>query len=168
MRTHRRKLMALAVIAACVLTGACGTDEPKAAADEIKPLDPGLVPAELEGLVVSPEEVSNLANVKRPFVDALGLYSLRAGEQLQATLQVSRFTPDADAGRGRFREAVVQQIGSTVPKPFRMGEDTVFLTTGRRQSIGVWFRGRHMFVLAMREEYERPRALLRRALEIQP
>ena len=61
---------------------------------------------------------------------------------------------------------MVQQIGSTVPRIFRMGDRTVYVTTGRRQSIAVWFEERHLFILATREEYDQPRTLLREALEI--
>jgi hypothetical protein len=62
---------------------------------------------------------------------------------------------------------VVNQIGATAPRPVRLGHDTVYLTTGTRQSVAVWFKGRYLFVLATRADYEQPRTLLRRALEIQ-
>ena len=166
MRPCIRLIGLVLVIAA--LGGACGGGEPKAAADEISALGPDLLPAEMQGLKVTPEEVVNLAEVKRPFVEAVGLYSLRAGEQLQATLQISRFTEQAQTDDPEFRQSVVQQVGSSVPKRFRMGENTIFLTTGRRQNIAVWFQGRHLFILATREEFDRPRTLLREALEIKP
>jgi hypothetical protein len=153
-------------VAVGVLAGACGGDEPQAAASEVKPLGAETVPGELNGLAVQPEEIANLQEVKRPFVEAAGLYSLRAGEQLQATLQISRFTEEAETDKNEFRTSVVQQIGSSVPRIFRMGERTVYLTTGRRQSIAIWFEGRDLFVLATREEYDQPRTLLREALEI--
>ena len=45
---------------------------------------------------------------------------------------------------------------------------TVYLTTGTKQSIGVWFKDRYLFVLATRADYDEPRTLLRKALEIKP
>ena len=155
------------MVFAALASAACGGGgEPKAAASEIKAIGAEAVPGELRGLAVTAEEVSNLAEVKRPFVEAVGLYSLREAEQLQATLQISRFTKEADTSNPDFRTAVVQQIGSSVPRIFRMGERTVYVTTGRRQSIAVWFENRHLFILATREEFDQPRALLREALEI--
>ena len=50
----------------------------------------------------------------------------------------------------------------------RLGASTVYLTTGTKQSIAVWFKGRYLFVLATRADYDEPRTLLRKALEIQP
>jgi hypothetical protein len=163
-----RRLAALGVGAALLLGSACGGDGPKAAASEVTALDASILPAELLGLRVAVEEIGGAKNVKDPFVESVGLYSLREGELLQGTLQVSRFSADADSETSRFRQAVVQQIGSTVPKRYRMGGQTVYLTAGKRQSIAVWFRGRYFFVLSMREEFGRPRALLRSALEIAP
>jgi hypothetical protein len=32
----------------------------------------------------------------------------------------------------------------------------------------VWFKGRYLFVLASRSDYDQPRALLRNVLEIKP
>jgi hypothetical protein len=49
-----------------------------------------------------------------------------------------------------------------------MGDHQVYLTTGRRQSVAVWWKGRHLFILSSREEFETPRSLLRAALEIEP
>ncbi|MGH9040257.1 MAG: hypothetical protein ACRDZ3_08500, partial [Acidimicrobiia bacterium] len=63
---------------------------------------------------------------------------------------------------------VVNQIGSARPRTFRLGKRTVYLTTGTKQSIAVWFKGPHMFVLASRSDYDQPRSLLRAVLEIKP
>lgn len=165
---RRRSLAAVGLAGALLVGGACGNGPKVVAAREVKAFDGSLVPSELLGLKVAPEEIGGAANVKDPFVDGVGLYSLREGELLQGTLQLSRFSADADSTTPRFRQSVVQQIGSTVPKLYRMGGKPVYLTTGKRQSIAVWFQGRYFFVLSMREEFEQPRALLRQALEIQP
>jgi hypothetical protein len=85
-----------------------------------------------------------------------------------ATLQVSRFNDGADVDSDKFRRTVVNQIGSTAPRTVRLGDQTVYLTTGTKQSIGVWFKGRYLFVLASRADFDEPRTLLRKALEIEP
>jgi len=164
-----RRLAALVVGSALFVAPACGGAEPKeVGAKKVEVLDPSVVPAELQGLKVSPEEIGGATEVKSPFVEKVGLFSLRQGELLQGTLQVSTFAANADSEKSRFRLSVVQQIGSTVPKPYRMGDRTVYLTAGKRQSIAVWFEGRHFFVLSTRDDFGQPRALLRSALEIKP
>ncbi|MGI8792089.1 MAG: hypothetical protein ACR2H3_02745, partial [Acidimicrobiales bacterium] len=141
---------------------------PAPGADGIAISGPEAFPGELSGLGVDPEYASAVENQKRPFVEAVGLYSLRQGDTLQATLQLSRFTEAANTDDERFRRSVVQQVGSTVPHEVTVGETTVFITTGRRQQVAVWFQDRTLFILGMREEYDTPRALTRAALEIKP
>ena len=164
----RRSLAA--ALAVFALAGAACADDgvEEAQAAKVEKLGENLVPGEMLGLRVATEDIGPVQRVKRPYVEAVGLYSLREGEQLQGTLQVSRFTEAAEAEKARFRNSVVQQIGSTVPRQLSMGGEQVWLTTGRRQSVAVWFKGRHVFVLATREEYTTPRSLLRKALEIEP
>lgn len=164
-----RQVLATAAVVVClVATAACGRGGDDAAAAEVEDLGAEAVPAELAGLQVAPEDVSQVQESKNAFVNGVGLYSLRAGELLQATLQISRFTDEAETHKVRFRQAVVGQIGSTTPQPFRMGDQDLYLTTGRRQNVAVWFKGKFLFVLATREEFDRPRGLLREALEIDP
>jgi hypothetical protein len=125
------------------------------------------LPQEMLGLRLAPEDVSKGLSVARPsYVEALGLYSLRSDDLLQATLQVGRFRPGVDSGRASFRSAIVGRIGSSVPRAFRLGDDTVYLTAGTRQRIAVWFRGRYQYVLAVRDDFREWRTLLRQALEI--
>ena len=165
-RGLRMLAVALTVLVAAPACGDASADD--FAAAEVEEFDASLVPNKLLDLRVQTEDVGGATEVKSPFVDGIGLYSLRDGELLQATLQVGRFTKSADADSARFRNSVVSQVGSTVPRAFRMADDTVYLTTGKRQSIGIWFRDRYFFVLSTRDEYETPRALLREALEIKP
>jgi hypothetical protein len=108
----------------------------------------------------------SVAKVNSTFIDALGLWSLRSDDLVQATLQVSRFSDGARFEESDFRQSVVNQIGSARPRTFRLGTRTVYLTTGTKQSIAVWFKGPHMFVLASRSDYDEPRTLLREVLEI--
>lgn len=163
----RIRVFALALAGVSILP-ACGSEPEKVGATKVERFGQEIVPAELQGLRVTAEEIGGATEVKNPFVEAVGLYSLREGELLQGTLQISRFTKDAGSEESRFRQSVVQQIGSTVPKEYRMSGKPVFLTAGKRQSIAVWFEGRHFFVLSTRDDFGQPRALLRAALEITP
>ncbi len=168
MKTASRRCAALIMGGALLVAPACGAEPKEVGAKKVEKLDPSIVPTELQGLKVSPEEIGGATEVKSPFVEKVGLFSLRQGELLQGTLQVSKFAANADSEKSRFRLSVVQQIGSTVPKPYRMGDRTVYLTAGKRQSIAVWFEGPHFFVLSTRDDFGQPRALLRSALEIKP
>lgn len=163
----------LALVAAALLVSACGrsdASEAKGTAGEaVESLEPASIPAELLGLTVEKEDVAGtVAQVDSAFVDGLALYSLREDDLVQATLQVSRFNADADIGSSEFRQTIVNQIGSARPRAYRLGDKTVYLTTGTKQSIAVWFTGKHMFVLASRSDYDQPRTLLRHVLELKP
>lgn len=158
----------VAVAAGAALLSSCGTDNGVSAAeaDEIELLGIDAVPSELLGLTVAEEDASSVKNQKRPFVEAVGLYSLRDAEDLQATLQLARFTETAETERASFRQAVVQQVGSTVPHRVQVGDHDVYITTGRRQQVAIWFQDRTLFILSMRDDYPTPRSLTRAALEI--
>ncbi len=152
---------------------ACGNDDEALAdatpAKQIRQLDASIIPSELLGLPVTQEEqAATLARAERSYVGAVGLYSLRRDDLLQATLQVSEFNENANVSDPKFRGSLLGQIGGSKPKAVRMGKDTVYLTTGTRQRISIWFRDRYLFILSTRDEYTQPRTLLREALEIQP
>ena len=161
-----------AVVAAAVALAGCGRSDASVEptpGHAVKALEIPNLPPDVLGLKIAPEDVSqHLAKVPAAFIDALSLYSLRKDDLVMATLQVSRFNDGADAEDEKFRQTVVNQIGSTAPRIVRLGGETVYLTTGTKQSIGVWFKDRHLFVLATRADYDEPRTLLRKALEIRP
>jgi uncharacterized UPF0146 family protein len=166
----RFRLLLGVVTVGALLTGCGRSDAARAqptAGKAVQVLDvPGL-PAELLGLKVAKEDVTEpVSRIDSAFIDGLALYSLRSDDLVQATLQVSRFNRGADVGSKKFREAVVNQVGASKPRAFRLGNRTVYLTTGTKQSIAVWFTGRYMFVLASRADYDEPRSLLRQALEL--
>lgn len=167
----RFRALGVVVVGALVLAGCARSD---AAAEptpggQIQTLSIPTLPADLLGLQIAPEDVAEeLGKVPSAFIDALSLYSLRKDDLVMATLQVSRFNDGADHGSEKFRQTVVNQIGSSAPRTVRLGPHTVYLTTGTKQSIGVWFKGRHLFVLASRADFDEPRTLLRQALEIEP
>jgi len=161
-----------AVLAAGLALAGCARSSASVAptpGKAVQALDIPNLPTDLLGLHVAKEDVSaEVAKVPSAFIDALSLYSLRHNDLVQATLQVSRFNAGADVKAEKFRQTVVNQIGSSAPRTVRLGADTVYLTTGTKQSIGMWFKGRYLFVLATRADYDEPRTLLRKALEIQP
>lgn len=133
----------------------------------IEQLGADVLPATLGGLRVEREDVEpRIAGVDRSYVEATGLYVLREGEALQGTLQVSRLSDDADIDDPAFRLSIVNQIGSTEPKAFRMGDDVVYLTASKRQAVAVFFSERSFGVLSTLETYEHGRSLLREVLEL--
>jgi hypothetical protein len=147
--------------------GACGSGSPKLVVHSIQPLTLKTLPPQVLGLAVRSEAADQLKQAKRPYIDAVAFYSLRKGDELQATLQVSRFDQSARLSDPKFVTSLVSQIGSTAPKAVRMGHSTVYLTTGTRQSVSVWLRGRDMFILSSREDYTQPRGLLRALLAVE-
>lgn len=164
-----------AAAAACLLLvalGACGGD------DQSEQVSAAASPAEVEaagvrlpnvllGLEVRVEDVSKqFQETKRPWIDNLGLFSLRENDLVRATLQVSRFNRAADPGSKEFRSAIIDNLGTVRPQEMRIGNTSAFLTTGNDQSIFVWFEGRGFFVLTTHRDYEFPRLLLRRLVEL--
>lgn len=172
LRPLPRALGALALaglgLSSGLAVGACGGGTPELVVHSVKPLAVDSLPAEVVGLTVKAESSDQFKEAKRPYIDGVALYSLRKGEELEATLQISRFDESARLSDPAFRGSLIAQIGSTAPKEVRMGDDTVYLTSGSRQSVSVWFRGRYMFILSSREEFGQPRALMRALLKVQP
>ena len=177
--TPRIRAAAALIAAATLLVplGACSDDDDGAAfadqslaGEDIEQVEGDLLPSEFLGLKVAKEDVSGaLATSKRSYVDATTLYSLRTEDDLlQATLQVSRFTPKSEYESRPFRNSLLNQIGGSRPRSVRVGDDTVYLTTGTKQQLAVWFRGRYMLILATREDYPTPRTLIREALAVKP
>lgn len=151
--------------------GACGESAAveQAEAREIAAIDADRLPPELLGLQVRREDIADvLDGTKRPYLDEAGLYSLREGETLQATLQVGRFADGVDHTRPEFRDKLLNTVGGGSIRELRLGKQQVYLTTGDRQQVALWFQDSYLMVLSTREEYETPRALLRAALELQP
>lgn len=160
-------LRLVALLLAVAFLGACAKSDAEAVeGEDIEQLDASILPAEVLGLKVQTEDASAVKNAKRTFVRAVGLYSLRDAEDvLHAYVQATRFSEDARPGESSFRRSLVQQIGTTSPKQYRMGDHTVYLTTGKQQSLAVWFEDDYMFLLGTRDEYATPRTLLRALLE---
>ena len=127
------------------------------------------VPSTVLGLSVTQEDVSkSLANAQRSYIESLVMYGMRADSLLQATFQVSRFNPGTKYTADKFQLALVDQIGTATPFTATVGGTRVFLTSGNRQNISVWFKGPYFFVLATRQDFGSPRALLRELIAVNP
>lgn len=126
------------------------------------------LPTQLVGLTVQPEAISpkDLEKIDRPYVDSLAVFGLRDGELLRATLQVARFNSVARPEDSDFRRSIIGVIGGRTPFELNVGGQTVNATTGTSQSIFSWFEGRGMFVLSIQQDYEFPRTLLRRLIDL--
>jgi hypothetical protein len=157
---------ALAACALLVLLPACGESSEAVAR---RPPGKAVVslPSQILGLKVVEENVaSEIRGVSETYLDSVGLFSFReADDLLRATLQVGRFNEVAEPQRQRFREAIIAQLGSTVPIQLRVGDRDVWLTSGTEQNIFTWFDNQGFYVLSVRSDYAFPRTLLRRLLE---
>ena len=166
----RRGAAALVVIG--LLAGACGDGEPRGvSAKDITQLPPDLVEGPILGLNVSREDVSDRVAEQQAnaYIAGIALYSLRDGERLEATLQVSKFTNKARPKDADFRAQISNQVGGTKSQAFVMGGETVYRSSARKQSIASWFHGDYYLVLSVRDTYPTPRTLLRTLLtEVKP
>lgn len=125
------------------------------------------LPSQILGLKIVEENVTTeIKGVNETYLDSLGLFSFREEDDLlRGTLQVGRFNEVAEPDRKRFRDAIIAQLGSTVPLQLRVGEDDVWLTSGTEQNIFTWFDEKGFYVLSVRSDYAFPRSLLRKLLE---
>lgn len=163
--------MRLRVMAACALLlflPACG-DESQAVQQQPRAPSKAVVslPSQILGLRVVEENVTQqVRGVSGTYLDSLGLFSFREEDDLlRGTLQIGRFNDVAEPERRRFRDAIIAQLGSTVPLQLRVGERDVWLTSGTEQNIFTWFDPKGFYVLSVRSDYSFPRSLLRRLLE---
>jgi hypothetical protein len=158
-------------VAVALAVGACGGGGgavDRADDRRIELLEADALPPTIRNLSVSLEDIDELREAaKRPYLEAAALYSLREEEKLQATLQIGRFADDAEYEDEDWRLTLLNTIGGGAPRELRIGEHQVFVTSGERQFISIWFAGRHLFILSSREDYTEPRALLRDALELE-
>lgn len=163
-----RKLVVLVLLGSLGL-GACGGGEDVVAkaGGPVEPLEITL-PPELVGLKVESEKVTAaLENFRPSYVESAALYSFRGEKDLvQATLQVARFRDEDRNRSATFRNSILAQFGSTRPRASRMGDVTVYRTTQTKQVVATWFDGLDWYLLSVREEFDRPRTLIRETLEV--
>ena len=163
-----RRAVATVAISAMVFGAACGNSAPKGtSAKDIDQLPEDVLSGTYLGLQPQREDLKgNLASQQaNAYIDAVGLYSLRAGERLEATLQISKLSDKARPDDVDFQQQVASQIGGTKVQAFVMGGRNVYRSSQRKQSLSSWFRGDYFMILSVRETYDEPRALLRLLLE---
>jgi hypothetical protein len=167
--TRFSKVLALVVLCA-VAIGSSGCGGSTSEAQPRTSASPAVVklPSKLLGLTVGTEDVrSRLRSSEQPFVDSVGLFAFREGKDLlQATLQISRFTPEAKVDSPEFRGSIISRIGGANPRRVRVADENVYLTSGRNQVVFLWFRKHGFFVLTVRRDYPFPRTILRRLLDM--
>ncbi|MBA3654157.1 MAG: hypothetical protein H0W70_08180 [Actinobacteria bacterium] len=165
-----RHVVALVGMVVVLAVGACGSPAAGGVPGKaIKPLPSNVLPATLGDLEVHPEDVqSTVQQAANSYASALSLYSLRKTNLVFATLEVARLTDRFNYRNKKQQALLADKVGGARSEPHRVGPVVVYLTTGLRQSISIWFSGRHLFVLSTREDYDQPRALLRSAIEITP
>ena len=125
------------------------------------------LPAEILGLKVQQEQISEALQEVRPsYVAEAALYSLRTPDDLlQASLQVSRFKDEKRYLTDEFRRTIINQLGASPPRATRMGDRVVWRTSGSNLALAVWFEGKFMYLLSIRDNFDRPRSLIRTMLE---
>lgn len=168
MRT--RGLIAAGCVAAAATMSACSSGSDAAAPAVRAPVETEVsLPSKILGLKVVKENVkANLSNVQQTYLQSVGLFSFREGDDLlRATIQVGRFNDVADQEKTRFRNSIIGQLGATVPVKLRVGENTVYLSTGSDTNIFSWFDDVGFYVLSIRSDYAFPRTLLRKLLEME-
>lgn len=126
------------------------------------------LPSQLVGLKVVQENVrASLKGVQRPYVDSVAVFSMREDDLLRATLEVARFNSLARPEDSRFRGSIISVVGGAKPVSIRVGEESVFATTGTKQNIFTWFADRGFFILGVQEDFPFPRTLLRRLIDLE-
>lgn len=125
------------------------------------------IPGQILGLTVHPEDVSaQVKTVDRPYVDSVGMFSLREGDLLRATFQVARFNGLARPEEKSFRGEIIGLVGSSEPQEIRVNDTIVYSTAGNQQQVYLWFKGNGYFVLSVHQDFEFPRTLLRRVVSL--
>jgi hypothetical protein len=165
-----RLLVPLAgVCLGAVLTASCGGGgNADAAASTAQPPPVLRLPSKMLGLNVKAEDIkSEVDTTQQPFIDSVGLFAFRErADLLDATLEVARFTRQAQERSSDFRGSIVSRIGGTNPLLVRFGNQPVYLTSGRNQIVFIWFKKRDFFVLTVRRDFPFPRTLTRKIINL--
>jgi hypothetical protein len=166
-RSAARRILTLAL--AVILAASCSSDD----ADGPRVVPPeraqANLPAKLLGLQVVEEDVSkNVSSISRTYLQSVGLFSFREGDDLlRATLQIGKFNDVAENDKERFRDSIIGQLGSSVPLELRMGKKKVFVAAGGEQNIYTWFDDLGFYALSVRSDYPFPRTMVRKLLNLE-
>jgi hypothetical protein len=151
------------VLVCSLFAGGCGLGGSDGEAGaHVQALEADRLPTELLGMTTRREDVgAALAQFRPAYAEAAALYSFRTDDLVQATLQIARFLPTERYRSPEFQRTVVNQLGTSAPQTSVMGSRTVYRTSGTKQTVAVWFDGARMYLLAIRDDFTRPRALTR-------
>lgn len=154
-RTSARRL-ALSAAALCLAGGlACGSGS-AAFVDPFPGSERIAVPDRLGELdvVLEKDATKELGAVstERTYVDEGWVYGLRLADELKAIYQVIRLTADARPQDLEFRRDVLGQIGGTLERPERIDSTLVYEGSSGEQRMFMWFEGRYLQVLIIRDE----------------
>lgn len=159
------KLVSSLLLAVGLLLSSCGGNESQA--QERVPAPRVAIPTQLLGLQVAPEDVSaQVKGIERSYLNSVGMFSFREDDLLRATLQVGRFNNAARPQSASFRRSIIGLIGSSKPQELRLGDVMVSSTSGTEQDVYVWFSDNGLFVLSVHTDYEFPRTLLRKIVDL--
>lgn len=165
-RSRLRALLFLCVL--MVLGTACGRGQESKA-----PTTPGPVtvevPTQILGLSVTQEDVTSqvVPFKNRSYLDTFGLFSIRDGDLLRATLQMGRFGEVADEDDDTFRRQIIGLMGTSSPREIRIGDEAVWTSAGSQQSVFAWFRGQGFYVLTVHKEFPFELTLLRKLMSLE-
>ena len=168
---RRRSLhlvVGLVAFATLVSGAACGSSSPTGtSAKDIKQLPENELSGTYLGLEARREDIGgSLSNQEaNAYIDAVGLYSLRNNQRLEATLQISKLSEHARPKDPKFQQLVANQIGGTKVQAFVMDGKHIYRSSQRKQSLTSWFQGDYFMILSVRDTYKSPRSLLRVLLE---
>jgi hypothetical protein len=126
------------------------------------------LPDQILGLGVTQEDVSkDVAQVRSAtYISSVALFSLREGDLLQASLQVSSLNDLAKPKSERFRSRIAGLIGGSSLEQMKVGDHKVYMSSGKQQIVYSWFKGRGFYVLTVRRAYPFRRTLLRKLLAL--
>ena len=165
---RRHVLAPIALLALSFVAGACdAAGAGGERGEDVKTLTDPAPPSTMAGLEVVSEDIADqIASVDDQYLEATALYSVREGDKAVATLQISRFGEDARLEDEEFRDGFVTNLGGQRGTRIRIAGQDVQMTQGNLQRIAVWFHKDLVYVLTTREDFDRPRTLLRESVEI--
>lgn len=164
----RRRLAAL-VSCSLLAAGCSGPALRGTSGRSIAILPASIVPGTMAGLSVRPDDVRpSLRSVKHSYLDAIGFYSLRSHDHVEATLEVARFAEQADYRSSAFRSSVAGGVEQAAPEELSVRGVEVYQASGTRSTIDVWFSGPWMMELTVLATYKHARSLLEAAVAASP
>lgn len=166
-----KRAIAAVIVGTVALGGfACSEENPASVSSAPKPRAAEAdLPDQILGLGVIQEDVSSdIAQVRSAtYVSSVALFSMREGDMLQAGLQVSSLNNLAKPKSERFRRQVVGLMGGSALEELTIGDQKVFMSSGKQQIVYAWFKGSGYYVLTVRRAYPFRRTLLRKLLALE-